>query len=101
MSRFAQSVCLVLLCSLACSVALIMAAELYGLPACAADFQDEAVLNSAVLKAMIAQAEPIGTRPDRDKAMQLIFVEHYLGQDDSLLILSRADPQQAPILLQN
>ena len=101
MSQFAQSVCLVLLCSFTWSVAPLMAEEPFGLPACASDFQDEAVLNSAVLDTMIAQAEPTGARPDREQAMQLIVVKHYLDRGNSLLILPRTDPQQAPILLRD
>lgn len=102
MFRFVQSACLVLLYAFVVSVAPLMAAEPFGLPACAADFRNEVVLNSGVLDAMITQAEPTGARPDDDSAMLLIMVRHYLAQRDGLLVLSRTAPlRQEPLLLQN
>jgi hypothetical protein len=98
MSRFALRVYIAIVCSLVLGRVMTVSAEPFGLPACAADFHGEAVLNRTTLDAMIAQAEPEGARPDRQNATLFIVVQHYLPPD-SLLVLSRAEPAQPPVLL--
>ncbi|MDH3604708.1 MAG: formylglycine-generating enzyme family protein [Candidatus Tectomicrobia bacterium] len=99
MSRFALRVYIAIVCSLVLGRVATVSAESFSLPACAVDFRSEAVLNRATLDAMIAQAEPEGARPDRQNTMLFIVVKHYLSQNDHLLVLSRDDPAQPPILL--
>ncbi len=99
MSRFACCACVVVL-ALFLGFADRMTADL-GLPACAADFSGEVVLNDRVLDAMIAQAEPGGTRPDREQSMLFIVVKHYLKQSDALLVISRTAPAQPPVVLRH
>ena len=99
MSRFALGVFIAVICSVVLAQATTVSAQPFGLPACAADFHSEAVFNQATLDAMIAQAEPEGARPNRQNAMLFIVVKHYLPQDDNLLVLSRSEPAQPPILL--
>lgn len=98
MSRFVLHVCIAIVSSLVLGRVMTVSAESFGLPACAADFRSEAVLNQASLDAMIVQAEPDGARPDRQNAMLFIVVKHYLPQD-GLLVLSRSEPAQPPVLL--
>ncbi len=75
------------------------AATSVGLPECAAGFSGEVVLNSEILEGMLAEAEPSGTRPNREHAMLFIVVKHYLQRENGLLVLSRAEPEQPPVLL--
>jgi formylglycine-generating enzyme required for sulfatase activity len=77
------------------------AAESFGLPKCVADFAGEVVLNTTLLDAMLAQAEPGGAQPDRQHAMLLIVTKHYLQRSEGLLLLSRAATDQPPVLLQH
>ena len=70
-----------------------------SLPECAASFSGEVVLNSDIVDRMLAEAESGGARPNRDNAMLLIVVKHYLARESGLLVLSRAEPQQPPVLL--
>lgn len=76
------------------------AAEPFGLPECAADFTGEVVLNTTLLDAMLTQAEPGGTQPDRQHAMLLIVTKHYVQRSEGLLLLSRTTAEQPPVLLQ-
>lgn len=75
------------------------AATSFGLPECAASFRGEVVLNSQILDSMLAEVEPGGTHPNRENAMLLIVVRHYLSRENGLLVLSRAEPEQPPVLL--
>ena len=70
-----------------------------SLPECAASFSGEVVLNRDIVDRMLAEAEPGGARPNRDNAMLFIVVKHYLARESGLLVLSRAEPQQPPVLL--
>lgn len=71
----------------------------FGLPECAAGFSGEVVLNGEILEGMLAEAEPGGARPNREHAMLFIVVKHYLQREKGLLVLSRAEPEQPPVLL--
>jgi hypothetical protein len=75
------------------------AAERFELPACAGDFGTEVVLNAPLLEAMIKQAEPGGGRPDRQHEGLFIRAKYYLERVDGLLLVSRAEPAQHPLLL--
>lgn len=75
------------------------AAISFGLPECAASFSGEVVLNSEMLDSMLAEVEPGGAHPSRENAMLFIVVKHYLSREKGLLVLSRAEPEQPPILL--
>jgi iron(II)-dependent oxidoreductase len=75
------------------------AATSFSLPECAASFSGEVVLNSDILDSMLAEVEPGGARPNRESAMLFIVVKHYLSREKGLLVLSRAEPEQPPILL--
>ncbi len=75
------------------------AATSFGLPECAAGFSGEVVLNSELLDGMLTEAEPGGARPNREHAMLFIVVKHYLTREKGLLVLSRAEPEQPPVLL--
>lgn len=75
------------------------AATSFGLPECAASFSGEVVLNSEILDGMLAEVEPGGPRPNRENAMLFIVVKHYLSREKGLLVLSRAEPEQPPVLL--
>ncbi len=70
-----------------------------GLPECASSFSGEVVLNSDILDGMLAEVEPGGARPNRENAMLFIVVKHYLSREKGLLVLSRAEPEQPPVLL--
>ncbi len=75
------------------------AATSHGLPECAASFSGEVVLNSDILDGMLAEVEPGGAHPNRENAMLFIVVKHYLAREQGLLVLSRAEPEQPPVLL--
>jgi len=75
------------------------AASSSGLPECAANFRDEVVLNSEILDRMLVEVEPGGLHPNRENAMLFIVVKHYLSREQGLLVLSRAEPEQPPVLL--
>ncbi len=75
------------------------AATSFGLPECASSFSGEVVLNSGILDGMLAEVEPGGARPNRENAMLFIVVKHYLAREKGLLVLSRAEPEQPPVLL--
>jgi len=75
------------------------AATSFDLPECAASFSGEVVLNSDILDGMLAEVESGGARPNRENAMLFIVVKHYLTREKGLLVLSRTEPQQPPVLL--
>jgi formylglycine-generating enzyme required for sulfatase activity len=77
------------------------AAEPFGLPECTVDFAGEVVVNTALLEAMLAEAEPSGAQPNRQHEMLLIVTKHYLQRSDGLLVLSRTAMDQPPVLLQH
>jgi formylglycine-generating enzyme required for sulfatase activity len=83
-------------------VGLVMSTEAatsFNLPACAASFGNEVVLNSELLDRMLAEVEPGGAHANRENAMLFIVVKHYLSREQGLLVLSRAEPEQPPVLL--
>lgn len=87
--------CLLFLCSITAS----QAAEMFDLPPCVAGLGSEIVLNGRLLEAMIAQADVGGQRPDRQQATFFIVLKYYLEQSQGLLLLSRSDAEQRPLLL--
>lgn len=100
MVRVVQQVGMVLVVGVILGLALsAQAATSFGLPECAASFSSEVVLNSGILDGMLAEVEPSGARPDRENAMLFIVVKHYLTREKGLLVLSRAEPEQPPVLL--
>jgi formylglycine-generating enzyme required for sulfatase activity len=80
-------------------VASSRAAERFELPACAGDFGTEVVLNAPLLEAMIEQAEPGGEQPDQQHEALFIRAKYYLERIDGLLLVSRAEPAQHPLVL--
>jgi formylglycine-generating enzyme required for sulfatase activity len=90
---------MVLVISIMLGIVTAAAATPASLPECAASFSDEVVLNSELLDRMLAEVEPGGARPNRDNAMLFIVVKHYLAREQGLLVLSRAEPAQPPVLL--
>ncbi len=101
MSRFALRVYAGLLGCLLFGLLTSVSAQSAKLPACAAGFGNEAILNESTLTAMITQAEPKGARPERQHAMLFIVVKHYLAGGNHLMVLSRSEPAQPPVLLRN
>ncbi len=99
MVRVVQQVGIVLVGVILGGVVSAQAATSFGLPECAASFSGEVVLNSEILEGMLAEAEPSGARPNRENAMLFIVVKHYLQREEGLLVLSRAEPEQPPVLL--
>lgn len=88
-----------LFCMVLGMVGTLGAAESFGLPECAADFAGEVVLNTALLDAMLAQAEPGGAQPNRQHERLLIVTKHYLQRSEGLLVLSRTAVDQPPVLV--
>ncbi|GIX49030.1 MAG: hypothetical protein KatS3mg131_3241 [Candidatus Tectimicrobiota bacterium] len=84
---------------LSCFAAVAGAEQPFGLPDCAADLAPAAVLNPALLDAMILAAEPQGARPDPELAQLFIVVRYYLARTDGLLVVPRAEAAQPPQLL--
>lgn len=99
MVRVVQHVGIVLVGAILAVVGPTEAAPAFGLPECAASFRGEVVLNSEILDRMLAEAEPSGEHPNREHAMLFIVVKHYLAREQGLLVLSRAEPEQPPVLL--
>ncbi len=77
----------------------VQAAEPFDLPDCTADFSSEVVLNTSALEAMIPLAEPGGARIDRNHEMFFIVANYYLERTRGLLLITRGDPAQPPLLL--
>lgn len=101
LSRYVMRAGCFLFCILACFSIPLEAAEHVSLPDCAADFAGEVVLNAALIDTMIAQAEPGGSQPDRQSEMLLIVAKHYLTRSEGLLVLSRSEADQPPVLLRD
>ncbi|WP_089718747.1 formylglycine-generating enzyme family protein [Candidatus Entotheonella palauensis] len=100
MVRVVQQVGMVFVVGIMLGVVLsAQAATSFGLPECAASFSGEAVFNSEILDGMLAEVESSGARPNRENAMLFIVVKHYLTREKGLLVLSRAEPEQPPVLL--
>lgn len=99
MFRYAAGYSLYFLLTLVWVTPALQAAEPFDLPACVADLGTEVVLNPPMLEAMIAVVEPGGTQPDRQSEMLFIVVKYYLERSQGLLVVSRADALQRPLLL--
>jgi formylglycine-generating enzyme required for sulfatase activity len=76
------------------------AAESFGLPDCAREFAGEVVLNAPILEAMIAQAAPGGSQPNRQHEQLLISSKYYLERQGGLVVLARTAMDQPPVVLQ-
>ena len=91
--------CLAMLCVTVQFAVSVQAAEPFDLPDCTADFSSEVVLNTSALEAMIPLAEPGGARIDRNHEMFFIVANYYLERVRGLLLITRGDPAQPPLLL--
>ena len=75
------------------------AAQPFGLPECVVDLGSAAVLNAPMLEAMIPLVEPSGSSPHQQSEMLFIVSKYYLEQSRGLLVISRENPEQRPLLL--
>jgi formylglycine-generating enzyme required for sulfatase activity len=101
MSRCTVCFNVVVWCAMVGFATLLQAAEPFDLPDCTADFGSEVLLNAPLLEAMIPQAEPDGSRPDRQYETLFIVIKYYLERIQGLLLVTREAPAQQPLVLTN
>ncbi len=71
----------------------------FDLPSCSRELGGAAVLNTALLDAMLTQAQPTGGRPNPSAEQLFVLLKHYVTQHHGLLLVSGTADHQLPVLL--